>query len=112
MFRLLEKRRAEGLDESAEAVADEGAGALEYIERQETIAEVRRAVVSLPSQYREAVVLCDLEGASYDGAASIIGCPVGTVRSRLSRGRELLALKLKAGRAGALRESGVARSAP
>jgi RNA polymerase sigma-70 factor (ECF subfamily) len=40
------------------------------------------------------VVLCDLEFASYDDAARILECPVGTVRSRLNRGRALLKEKL------------------
>jgi len=44
--------------------------------------------------YREAVVLCDLEHASYEEAAAALECPVGTVRSRLNRGRAMLAQKL------------------
>jgi len=62
--------------------------------RGEIIEQVRRAVVSLPPVYREAVVLCDLENASYEEAALALECPVGTVRSRLSRGRMILAHKL------------------
>jgi RNA polymerase sigma-70 factor (ECF subfamily) len=67
---------------------------LDDLTRRETIEHVRRAVVSLPSAYREAVVLCDLESASYEEAAAVLECPVGTVRSRLSRGRAMLAQKL------------------
>ena len=67
---------------------------LDHVTRQETIEQVRRAVVSLPAMYREAVVLCDLEHASYEEAAAVLECPVGTVRSRLNRGRALLAQKL------------------
>jgi RNA polymerase sigma-70 factor (ECF subfamily) len=63
--------------------------------RRETIDSVRRAVLSLPGVYREAVVLCDLEEVSYQDAAFVLGCPVGTVRSRLSRARTLLAVKLR-----------------
>ncbi len=44
-------------------------------------------VDQLPSHYRLPIVLCDLEGRSYDEAARYLGCPVGTVRSRLARGR-------------------------
>jgi RNA polymerase sigma-70 factor (ECF subfamily) len=62
--------------------------------RRESIDEVRRAVLSLPPVYREAVVLCDLGDASYEDAALALGCPVGTVRSRLSRARAMLAKKL------------------
>jgi RNA polymerase sigma-70 factor (ECF subfamily) len=56
---------------------------------------VRSAVRDLPLRYREVVVLCDLEERSYEDAAQLIGCPVGTVRSRLHRARALLAQKLK-----------------
>ena len=61
----------------------------------ETVARVRQAVGSLPEGYREAVVLCDLEGMSYEEAAGALDCPVGTVRSRLHRGRALLVEKLR-----------------
>ena len=63
--------------------------------RQQTVATVRGAVQSLPSHYREAVLLCDIEGLDYRDAARVIDCPVGTVRSRLARGRALLADKLR-----------------
>jgi RNA polymerase sigma-70 factor (ECF subfamily) len=63
--------------------------------RRETIEQVRRAVFSLPAAYREAVVLCDLQDLSYGEAAQILDCPVGTVRSRLNRGRAMLAQKLR-----------------
>jgi RNA polymerase sigma-70 factor (ECF subfamily) len=58
---------------------------------------VRRAVLSLPATYREAVVLCDLQDVSYQDAAEALACPVGTVRSRLNRGRSMLARKLRVG---------------
>jgi RNA polymerase sigma-70 factor (ECF subfamily) len=61
----------------------------------ETVEQVRRAVQALPAAYREAVILCELHGLAYAEAAQIVGCPVGTVRSRLHRARELLAPKLK-----------------
>lgn len=51
---------------------------------------VRHALDRLPVEFREAVVLRDLEDFSYREIADIIGCPVGTVMSRLSRGRERL----------------------
>lgn len=60
----------------------------------ETVARVRQAIATLPENYREAVVLCELEEMSYEEAASALGCPVGTVRSRLHRARALLAEKL------------------
>jgi RNA polymerase sigma-70 factor, ECF subfamily len=61
----------------------------------ETMSELRRAVISLPKRYREVVVLCDLEELDYTEAAKLVGCPVGTVRSRLHRARGLLLEKLQ-----------------
>jgi RNA polymerase sigma-70 factor (ECF subfamily) len=54
-----------------------------------------KAVALLPIRYREAIVLCDLESRSYEEAATALGCAVGTIRSRLHRGRELLARKFQ-----------------
>jgi RNA polymerase sigma-70 factor (ECF subfamily) len=51
---------------------------------------IDRGLGELPGGFREAVVLVDLEGVSYDEAAGVLGIPVGTVRSRLFRGRRLL----------------------
>jgi RNA polymerase sigma-70 factor, ECF subfamily len=55
---------------------------------------LRDAIVGLPEQFREAVVLCELSELSYEEAAAVIGCPVGTVRSRLHRARHLLLERL------------------
>jgi RNA polymerase sigma-70 factor (ECF subfamily) len=52
------------------------------------------------------VVLCDLQAQSYEDAARIVGCSVGTVRSRLHRARRLLAGKLEAVQAVGLRAAG------
>lgn len=52
--------------------------------------EVEDALKRLPDQFREVVILCDLEGLSYAEAAQALGIPIGTVRSRLSRAREIL----------------------
>jgi len=52
--------------------------------------DVDRALRALPLAVREAVILADLEGLSYKEVAEVIGRPVGTVMSRLSRGRQLL----------------------
>jgi RNA polymerase sigma-70 factor (ECF subfamily) len=62
----------------------------------ERVAMLRRAVMALPPRYREAVLLCDLQELSYADAATALDCAVGTVRSRLHRGRALLAAKLRA----------------
>jgi RNA polymerase sigma-70 factor (ECF subfamily) len=52
--------------------------------------DVDRALKALPLVFREAVILADLEGLSYREVAEVLGCPIGTVMSRLSRGRRLL----------------------
>ena len=52
--------------------------------------DVARALESLPADFRVAVILCDVEGFSYKEIAEIMECPVGTVMSRLYRGRRLL----------------------
>lgn len=78
---------------SLPAVADDPVGDLERAER---LAALQRALLSLPIRYREVVVLCDLQEASYAEAAAMLDCAIGTVRSRLSRGRGLLAAKLVA----------------
>jgi RNA polymerase sigma-70 factor (ECF subfamily) len=69
---------------------------LDDLTKTETIEALHRAVLSLPVKYREAIVLCELQELSYNDAAGALGCAVGTVRSRLHRGRALLAKKLKA----------------
>jgi RNA polymerase sigma-70 factor (ECF subfamily) len=62
--------------------------------RHEAIEALRRAVQALPRRYREVVVLCDLEELDYADAAVALGCPIGTVRSRMHRARALLLDKL------------------
>jgi RNA polymerase sigma-70 factor, ECF subfamily len=69
---------------------------LAELARAELIDSVRQAVLALPAHYREVVVLCELHEMSYAEAASVLGCAVGTVRSRLHRARTLLLEKLSA----------------
>lgn len=57
--------------------------------------DIRAAIESLPPEYRLAVVLCDVEGMTYEEIASTLDIPVGTVRSRLARGRSILQKKLR-----------------
>lgn len=68
---------------------------LDDLTRAETIESVRKAVLSLPPKYREVVVLCELQDISYVETAEILGCAIGTVRSRLHRARALLIEKLR-----------------
>lgn len=62
--------------------------------RSEFWGTVQGALGKLPDEQREAIVLCDLEGLSYDEMADVIGIPVGTVRSRVFRGRRSLQQQL------------------
>ena len=57
--------------------------------------DVARALAEIPADFRLAVVLCDIEGFSYKEIAEIMECPVGTVMSRLHRGRRLLKQSLR-----------------
>ena len=57
--------------------------------------DVQRALEQLPDDFRTAVILCDMQGLSYKEIAEIMECPVGTVMSRLFRGRKLLAQSLR-----------------
>jgi RNA polymerase sigma-70 factor (ECF subfamily) len=84
-------------DETSGRAASEAAqdDPLAELVRRERIDRVRDAVLGLPAHYREAVVLCDLQRLSYQEAAEALGCAVGTVRSRLHRGRGLLVGKLR-----------------
>ena len=66
----------------------------EALDRARNIELVRAAVFDLPRVHREVVALCDLEELPYATVAAILGCPIGTVRSRLSRARALLATRL------------------
>jgi len=57
--------------------------------------EVTQALQSLPEDFRTVVILSDIENLSYEEIAEFLNCPVGTVRSRLHRGRKILQEKLK-----------------
>jgi RNA polymerase sigma-70 factor (ECF subfamily) len=56
---------------------------------------VSRAIASLPEKYRAALVLCDIEERSYEEISEVLGLPVGTVKSRINRARNLLKEKLR-----------------
>jgi RNA polymerase sigma-70 factor, ECF subfamily len=91
------KRRRARLELNIDGVAGEDEAAFatssdptETISRAQATRHLRRAILRLPVHYREVVVLCELNGLSYEAAAAIAGCPVGTVRSRLNRARQML----------------------
>jgi RNA polymerase sigma factor (sigma-70 family) len=77
------ERTAEGLDPEA------------LLLQRQSVDEVRAALEELPVDFREVIVLRELEGLSYKEIAGVAGIPIGTVMSRLARGRERLLTILK-----------------
>ncbi len=73
---------------------DERQDPLGELERKETGEHVRDAIGRLPALYQEIIVLRDIEGFSYQQIAAVLGCPAGTVMSRLCRARDRLRLQL------------------
>jgi RNA polymerase sigma factor (sigma-70 family) len=62
--------------------------------QQQELERMRRAILALPPKYREAIVLCALQELSYEEAAGVIKCSVGTIRSRVHRAKHFLVRKL------------------
>jgi len=93
----LEKTLLEGPDADPLADGWVSASTMRQLRDPEQIAllpivegEVRRALDALPQEFKLAVILCDVEEFSYEEIADIMACPIGTVMSRLHRGRKLL----------------------
>lgn len=74
----------------AERLASGVVGPLKEVERRELCARVRAAIDQLPDHHRDVVLLCDIEGLSYEQIASVLELKIGTVRSRLFRARAQL----------------------
>jgi RNA polymerase sigma factor (sigma-70 family) len=96
-FDWLRDRRAWAaapLDETAHDRADEAPGPEHQAIRDADHERLRREIEDLPPEFREAIVLRELEGLSYQEVAEVTGVPVGTVMSRLSRARKRLQRRL------------------
>lgn len=109
VLRRLERERAHvpfAEDEGGtfEELSSEADDPFADLAREELVSLVRQAVLSLPTHFREVIVLCHLQEMNYAEAAEVVSCPVGTVRSRLARARTLLVGKLRALKGPALGE--------
>jgi RNA polymerase sigma-70 factor (ECF subfamily) len=84
------RRPVNTLPEDADAVVPAAPSAEEAMASERLSDEVQEALDALPPEYRAAVVLCDVAGLSYQEISAALAIPVGTVRSRIHRGRALL----------------------
>jgi RNA polymerase sigma factor (sigma-70 family) len=94
-YTWLRQRRGHSVDaaadrDPAEIPDDDAASPEAQVIRHADRLLVRQALEELPAEFREAVVLRELEGLSYKEIAEVVGIPLGTVMSRLSRGRKQL----------------------
>ena len=89
-----ERARRHGDPAVIDFVASGAATPLEDLEKDERVALVRQGIGALPADLREPILLCDLQGLAYEEAAETLGIPLGTVKSRLNRGRLELAKRL------------------
>jgi RNA polymerase sigma-70 factor (ECF subfamily) len=88
-FKLSLFRDIEKDDDQPFTPADAGeAQPDEIAETREAQAAIEQAIQELPPKFREAFLLCEVEGMSYEDAASVMGCPVKTVSTRLFRARQ------------------------
>jgi zinc protease len=93
--RRLRTRERTGIDaEGLDVDANTGRSRSDRLEMQELRSLIDAELERLPARYRAPLILCDLEGLTQEQAAAQLGCPVGTVKSRLSRGREQLRSRL------------------
>lgn len=68
---------------------------LSELEHREKLEYLQKCILALPEEYREALVLCDLQEMSYSDASAVLECPPGTIASRLYRARAMLKARLK-----------------
>jgi RNA polymerase sigma-70 factor (ECF subfamily) len=85
------------VDDAPRQFTDPGEAPDERTVRDELAREIERQLQTLPDDQRLAVVLSDIQGYSYDEISTVTGWPLGTVKSRLSRGRMHLRDALRAG---------------
>ncbi len=96
-LRKAKRRRVEPLPETADPADIHSGDLLEAVELRP---DIEKALQEMPVEFRSAVVLVDLEGLALETAAQILDVPIGTVKSRVFRGRKVLAESLGNLRAG------------
>jgi RNA polymerase sigma-70 factor (ECF subfamily) len=89
-MRRRRRRPADALPDDPDAALPPAASADEVLASTALPEDVQGALVQLPAEFRAAVVLCDVVGLGYAEIAESLGVPVGTVRSRIHRGRAML----------------------
>lgn len=89
-----ETRRRTEDDDVLPSVPSREESPLATLERDERVQLVHQGLRGLPMDLREPIILCDLQGLPYEEAADVLGIPLGTVKSRLNRGRLELAKRL------------------
>ncbi len=70
-----------------QVIADGHARPDQEIQAREREESIQKVLDSIPLRYRDVLVLCDIQGLSYEEVSGVLGCPVGTIASRLSRAR-------------------------
>lgn len=86
---------SDGTATEVDRIADGHIGPEDAALKREREAAVLRELANLPHAFREAVVLCDIEGYRYDEISDILGVGIGTVKSRIARGRGILRERLR-----------------
>ena len=90
----IEKPLGEGNVTLGDTLADDCESPEEAVMRLERQRRLIKMLNTLPDVFREAIVLCDIEGLGYEEIARAVGISIGTVKSRIARGRELLRKRL------------------
>ena len=91
---LFDPAQSDGPLPSAELLINESNELLAGLTQQQMIDKLRKAILSLPGQYREVIVLCDLEQMTQAAVAQLLDCSPGTVASRMHRARAMLKMKM------------------
>jgi RNA polymerase sigma-70 factor (ECF subfamily) len=94
LYGVARNQVARRLERAREVPLEADPGVRVAAARGEDLAALREALQALPVPFREVVVLCELEGLSYEEAARVCAVPVGTIRSRLHRARAQLVASL------------------